>query len=177
MGDNRLKIEQRILREVLRMCAMLGVALLQTALAPALWQFRIDWVLVVAVTLALARNFASGLRCAAYGGVALDILSPLPFGTHLLGLVVAVTLATVGSEAIRRENLLVPTVAMLLVSLVYAAIAGAVMTATGLPVNWGRYPLTIMVPTALVNGIAALPAYLLFERFQRKNRPDIGWEL
>ncbi len=177
MGDNRLKIEQRIVRELLRMSAMLGVALLQTALIPPVWQFRINWVLVVVVVLALLRNLQSGLRWAAYGGIALDLLSPLPMGTHLLALVVAVTTAIVGTEAIRLDNLAVPTVAVLLVSLLYTAITGVVMTVVGMPVVWPRYPLTVMVPTALVDAIVALPLYLLFQRLQRKGRPDIGFEL
>lgn len=177
MGDYRLKIEQRFLREVLRMSAMLAVALFQTALAPPLWQFRIDWVLVVVVILALLRNLASGLRWAAYGGLAIDILSPLPLGTHLLALVLAVTLATVGTEAIQRDNMAVPTVAMIVVSLLYTGITGLVMTLIGLPIIWERYPLTIMLPTALVNAMVALPVYLLFERVQRRGRPDINFEL
>ncbi len=177
MGDNRLKIEQRILREALRMCAMLGVALLQTTLLPPLWSFRIDWVLVVVIVLALLRNLSSGLRWAAYGGLALDLLTPLPMGTHLLALVVAVTTAIVGTEAIRLDNLAVPTIAVLIVSLLYAAITGIVMASIGLPVVWSRYPLTVMLPTALVNAIVALPLYLLLERVQRKGRPDIGFEL
>ena len=177
MGDYRLKIEQRVLRELLRMGAMVTVALFQTALAPPLWQFRIDWVLVVVVVLALLRNLASGLHWAVYGGLAIDFLSPLPVGTHLLALVLAVTLATVATEAIQRDNLAVPTVAMIVVSLLYTGISGVVMTLIGLPILWERYPLTIMLPTALVNGMVALPVYLLFERVQRRGRPDINFEL
>jgi rod shape-determining protein MreD len=158
-------------------CDARGRAFSNRARSRPLWQFRIDWVLVVVVILALLRNLSSGLRWAAYGGLAIDILSPLPLGTHLLALVLAVTLATVGTEAIQRDNMAVPTVAMIVVSLLYTGITGLVMTLIGLPIIWERYPLTIMLPTALVNAMVALPVYLLFERVQRRGRPDINFEL
>src|SRR5687767_11200950 len=133
MGDYRPKIEQRIIRELALMALLLSVALFQTALAPALWFFRIDWVLVAVVSWTLIRGLNAGLRWAAYGGVMLDLLSPLPIGAHLFALLVAVTIIAVMTDGLPRDNRLVPTMSIVLVSLPYALCLGTIMAFTGRP--------------------------------------------
>ena len=73
---------------------------MQTALSPTLWSLRIDWVLVVVVCITLLRGFAVGLHWALIGGLALDLLSPLPIGAHLLGLLLAVTVVALVGPAL-----------------------------------------------------------------------------
>jgi rod shape-determining protein MreD len=176
MGDHRPKIEQRVVRELALIGLLLLVALFQTALAPALWYFRIDWVLVAVVSWTLIRGLAAGLRWACYGGVMLDLLSPLPIGAHLFALLLAVTIVAVATNSLPRDNRLVPTVSIMLVSLVYALCMGAIMALTGRPVAWSHYPLTVMAPTALANGAATLPVYLLQARFNRPERQEISFD-
>ena len=176
MGDYRPKIEQRIVHELRCSAILLVIALVQTGLAPTLWYFRIDWVLLAVVCMTLLHGFVTGLRWALYGGLALDILSPLPLGSHLLGLVLVVTAVAVVTEGFPRDNRLVPTVTVILVSLFYAATLGGVMSAIGRPVVWTRYPITIMLPGALANGALALPVYLLVERLSRGSRAGIELE-
>ena len=176
MGDYRPKIEQRVAQRLGRICLLLLIALFQTALAPSLWHFRIDWVLVVVVCWALLRGFAAGVRWSIYGGVALDMLSPLPVGTHLLGLLLSVTTVAVATDRFSREHYVLPTLSVLCVSLLYGSVLAVVMSVTGRPVVWERYPMAVLVPTALANGAVALPVYLLLGRFSRGNRPNIGFE-
>jgi rod shape-determining protein MreD len=176
MGDHRPKIEQRIVRELALIGLLLSVALFQTALAPALWHFRIDWVLVAVVSWSLIRGLAAGLRWACYGGIMLDLLSPLPVGAHLCALLVAVTVVAVTTESLPRDNRLVPTASVVLVSLLYALCLGAIMAFTGRPVAWSHYPLTVIVPTALANGAATLPVYLLQDRFNRPKRQETSFD-
>jgi rod shape-determining protein MreD len=177
MGDYRPKIEYRAVRQLGHLALLLSIALFQTALAPSLWSLRIDWVLVVVICWTLLYGFAAGVRWALYGGLALDLLSPLPIGSHLLALLVAVTAVAVLSDGFPRDNRLVPTGSVLLGSLLYATSLGLVMTGTHRPVAWERYPLTIILPEVLANGAAALPVFLLLDRFSRRNRPDIGFEI
>ena len=176
MGDYRPKIEQRVVRHLARIMLLLLLALAQTALAPALWGFRVDWVLVVVICWALLRGLAAGIRWALPGGLALDILSPLPLGSHLLGLLLAVIAVALATDGFPRDNRLIPTMTVLTVSLLYAGTLALIMSMTGRPVAWSRYPVTIMLPAALANGAMALPAYLLLERLSRGSRPDIGFE-
>jgi len=177
MGDYRPKIEQRLLHELMLIVGLLGITLFQTALSPTLWSLRIDWVLVVVVCITLLRGFAVGLHWALIGGLALDLLSPLPIGAHLLGLLLAVTVVAVSTDALPRTNRLVPTGAVLLVSLLYTALLGVIMMATGRPVVWAYYPFTIVLPGALANGVVTLPTYQVLEWLRRERRHDIGLEV
>ncbi len=165
------------MRQLGRIGLLLLVALFQTALAPSFWYFRIDWVLVAVVCWTLLRGFAAGMRWALYGGLALDMLSPLPIGSHLLALLVSVTAVAVLIDGFPRDNRVVPTASVLLVSPLYAASLGLAMTTIHLPVAWERYPVTVILPESLANGAAALPVFLLLDRFHRRSRPDISFEI
>ena len=176
MGDYRPKIEERIVKQLARISALLLVALFQTALAPSLWRFRVDWMLIVVVSWTLLSGVTAGLRWAIIGGLALDFLSPLPVGSHLLALLLAVIVAALITEGLPRGHGVVPTATVLLVSLLYGAVLALVMSLDGRPVVWARYPLTILLPGALANGAIALPVYLLLERLHRGDRPDIALE-
>ncbi len=156
---------------------LLLVALFQNALAPSLWYFRIDWVLVAVVCWTLLRDYATGMRWALYGGLALDLLSPLPIGAHLLALLVSVTAVAVLTDIFPRDNRIIPTASVLLVSLLYAVCLGLVMSMSHRPIAWDRYPVTIILPEALANGAAALPVFLLLDRFNGRNRPDMSFDI
>jgi rod shape-determining protein MreD len=175
MGDYRPKIEHRVIHQLGCMGLLLLIALFQTALAPSLWYVRVDWVLVVVVCWTLLCGFAAGMRWALYGGLALDILSPLPIGSHLLALLVSVTAVAILSDGFPRDNRIIPTGSVLLGSLLYATCLGLVMSVVHRPIAWGRYPMTIVLPEALANGAAALPVFLLLDRFNRRNRPDMSF--
>lgn len=177
MGDYRPKIEQRILYEALQIGLLVFIALIQMALAPSLWYFRIDWVLIVVICMTLLRGFGTGLRWSLYGGIALDLLSPLPLGSHLLGLVLAVITSAIITDGLPRDNRLVPTGAVLIVSLLYTAILGCIMSIIGRPIAWTRYPLTIMLPAALADGIVTLPLYLLLRRLTRSHQAISTFDL
>ena len=176
MGDYRPKLEQRLIHQLARFSLLLLIALFQTALGPSLWRFRIDWVLVVVVCWTLLRGLEAGMRWALYGGLALDVLSPLPAGSHLLSLLLVVITVVVTTEGLPRDNRLTPTLAVVGMSLLYSVALALVMASTGRPVAWARYPFTIMVPGALANAAVTLPTYLILERLSRGSRPNIRFE-
>ena len=64
MGDRRPKIEQRVIKQLARILALLLVALFQTALAPSIWRLRVDWMLIIVIGWALLAGLASGIRWA-----------------------------------------------------------------------------------------------------------------
>jgi rod shape-determining protein MreD len=177
MGDYRPKIEQRIIRQAARIGALLLLALFQTALAPSVWRLRIDWVLIVVTIWTLMNGLGSGLRWGTIGGLALDFLSPLPVGTHLLALLLAVFMVALISDIMPRENRSVIVVTVLLVSLLYGSLLALVMSIAGWPVVWQRYPLTILLPAALADAALSLPVALVLERIQRTGQPDIAFDV
>jgi len=173
MGDYRPKIEQRILRQLLRAFMLLCFALLQTSLAPTFWRFRIDWVLIVVVGWTILRGMLPGLRWALYGGLALDMLGTLPVGSHLLALLLCVVTVAFLAEPLDREQPLLVLVCMLVASLIYGVTLALVLPLAGEPVPWQRYLLVVVVPATLINTIVAIPTFALLRRLHRRGRAII----
>ena len=101
------------------MLGLVGLALFDTSLAPTIWRFRVDWVLIVAVGWTLLYGLLPGLRIALYGGVALDLLGSHLLGTHLLGLVLCVLLVALVAEPLDREGQLLTIMMLLGAALLY----------------------------------------------------------
>ncbi|HEX6287803.1 MAG TPA: rod shape-determining protein MreD [Herpetosiphonaceae bacterium] len=173
MGDYRPKIEQRILRQILRALMLLCVALLQTALAPTFWRFRADWVLIAVIGWTLLRGLIPGVRWAIYGGLSLDLLGTLPIGSHLLALLFCVVVVAVVVEPLDREQPLLLIGAMLGASLLYGFTLALLLPLTNFNVPWQHYPLVEIVPTAIVNTIVAIPTFALLRRLHRRGQPTI----
>lgn len=171
MGDYRPKIEQRVLRQMLRIVLLLCLALFQTSLAPTFWRFRADWVLIAIVGWTLLRGLVPGLRWAVYGGLSLDLLAPLPLGSHLLALLLCVIVVAFLTEPLDREQPLLLIAVMLGASLLYAGTLTLILALTGSSLPWHSYALTVLVPTALVNTIVAIPTFALLRRLERRGQP------
>lgn len=150
---------------------MLGLALLQTSLAPTIWRFRADWVLIVVIGWTLLRGLLSGVRLAIYGGLALDLLGAMPVGSHLLALLLCVIGVAFATEALDREQPLLVMVTVLAASLLYALLLALILHLVASSVPWNSYVLVVIVPTAIINTIAALPVFALLRRLQRRGKP------
>ncbi len=174
MGDRKPKIEQRILIEIATALLLIGVALLQTSLAPSIYRFRIDWVLLLVVGWTLLRGLVPGLRWAMYGGVALDVLQPLPLGTHLLALLICVIGVAYVTEPLDREQPLLVVLALLGSSLVYGTVVTLVLHVTVQAVPWLGFSLTSLLPTALLDAVAGVPVFGLMRRMSRQAQLEVG---
>ncbi len=177
MTERRLKWEQRILRQVLLALMLLGVALVQTSLAPTLWRFRVDWVLLFVVGWTILRGLLPGVYWALYGGVSLDLLGSMPLGSHLLALLLCVGVIAVLSEPLERDQPMLILATMLLATMLYGFTLMIVLQITSGAVPWHRYPLVVVVPTALINTIWALPAFTLLRRFHSRGQSTSAIEL
>lgn len=171
MGDLKPKIEQRILHQVLRALMLLSVALLQSSLAPTLWRFRIDWVLLLVVGWTLLKGFVPGLRWAIYGGLSLDFLGTMPVGSHLLALVLCVCAVALLAEPLDRDQPLLVQLCLLAAALIYGLALAAVLWATSDGAAPRDYLLVVVLPTALINTIAAIPTYAVLRRLARLGQP------
>ncbi len=173
MGDYRPKIEQRILRQILRALMLLSIALIQTALAPTFWRFRADWILIVVIGWTILRGLIPGVRWAVYGGLSLDVLGILPIGSHLLALLFCVIVVALIVEPLDRDQPLLLIGAMLGGSLFYGCILALLLPLTNFDVPWRYYTLVEIIPTAIINTIVAIPTFALLRRFERRGRPMV----
>lgn len=171
MTDYRPKIEQRVLHQVLRALLLLSIALFQTSLAPTFWRFRADWVLVAVIAWTLLRGLLPGVRWALYGGISLDLLGALPLGSHLLALLLCVIGVAFLTEPLDRDQPLLLIVVMLVAALLYSSTLALIMSLTGSAVPWSSYALIVIVPTALIDTIVAIPAFALLRRLERRGQP------
>lgn len=177
MHEQRPKIEQRILRQVGLAGLLLGVALLQTALAPTLWRFRVDWVLLITVSWTLLHGLFPGLRWAIYGGIALDLLGAMPIGSHLLALLLSVCIVALITEPLDRNQPLLILAVLLGAALIYGVTLTLILHSIGQAIPWARYPLVVIVPTAIIDTIIAIPVFGLIRRFEQRGQPAFATEL
>ncbi len=177
MHEQRPKIEQRLLRQIGLACLLLGSALLQTALAPTLWRFKVDWVLLIVLSWTLLRGLLPGLRWALYGGLSLDLLGSLPLGSHLLALLLCVCVVALVSEPLDRNQPLLVLAVMLGGALLYRLTLTLVLQGVGQTIPWRHYPLVVIVPTAIIDTIVAIPVWGLIRRFEQRGQPVFATEL
>jgi rod shape-determining protein MreD len=173
MGDYRPKIEQRILRQIMRALMLLSLALVQTSLAPTFWRFRADWVLIVVIGWTILRGLIPGVRWAIYGGLSLDLLGVMPVGSHLLALLLCVTGVALVIEPLDREQPLLLIGAILAASLLYGAILALLHSVSSNDLPWRSYLLVAIVPTAIINTILAIPTFALMRRMYRRGQPTV----
>lgn len=174
MSDYRPKIEQRALQHLLQLGFMLAITLLQIALAPTLWRFRADWVLVVVVGWTLLRGLVPGLRWAIYGGLSLDLLSSQAVGSHLIALMICVIGIASLTESLDRDQVALIIACMIGASLVYGVVLLVIQRYTIGPVPWSSLLVFTLLPTALVNAIAVIPTHALLSRFVRRGQPKLS---
>jgi rod shape-determining protein MreD len=177
MHEQRPKIEERIFRQFGLAGLLLGIALLQTALAPTLWRFRVDWVLLVILSWTLLRGLLPGLRWALYGGLALDLMGAMPVGSHLLALLLSVCVVALITEPLDRTQPLLVLAVMLGATLLYGVTLTLILHIIGQTIPWGQYPLVVIVPTAIIDTIIAIPVFSLLRRFEQRGQPAFATEL
>jgi rod shape-determining protein MreD len=173
MGDYRPKIEQRILRQLLRALMLLCLALVQTSLAPTFWRFRADWVLIAVIGWTILRGLIPGVRWAIYGGLSLDLLGVMPVGSHLLALLLCVIGVALVIEPLDREQPLLVIGAILSASLLYGTILALLLSARSIDLPWRYYTLVEIVPTAIINTIVAIPTFALLRRLYRRGQQRV----
>lgn len=174
MNDRRLKIEQRVLLQAAQALLLLTIALLQTSLAPTLWRFRPDWVLIAVAGWALLRGLLPGLSWAVYGGLSLDILGTQPIGSHLLVLVLCVLAIAFVTEPLDRDHPLLILLVMLLSALGYTIGLLLIQSLVVADIPWSSYVFTVILPIALVDTIVAIPSFALLRRVERRGRPVVS---
>jgi rod shape-determining protein MreD len=142
------------------MFPLIGAACLFQATAAArikIYGVKPDLVLILIVIGTLVYGGRSGLMWAFFGGLGLDIFSGGPMGSSSLALMAAVLVAGFGHRTLSRFNVLVPLVAMVAGTLVYAgAYLGILAVLQYLDVTHHQVPLlstiqSVVVPAVVYN--------------------------
>jgi rod shape-determining protein MreD len=117
---------------------------------------------------ALVAGASTGLRWAFYGGIALDVCASTMLGSHALALLLAVVAVLLLVRRIRGEHWLIPIAGTFLGTLVYESVLAAIYTWHGPALEWRTYAVIVLLPSALLATVPALPIYMLMRQIVRQ---------
>lgn len=118
-------------------------------------------VLIAVMGLTWTQGVRAGLLWACAGGLLLDLNAPGPLGPHALALLVGAYVTGFWARNLDRENLLHPTGAVALSTVLYSLALIAADDALGLPIPPFGTALQLIVAASLYNALLmplALPA-------------------
>jgi rod shape-determining protein MreD len=143
---------------------LIGIlAAMQTSLVPSLelGPARPHLLLVWVVSWAVVRGRGEAMPWAIFGGLVLDLLSQMPPGSHLLGLVAVTFLADLGHRVMQGSTALFAGAAVLAATILYGVILSATLLVTGHPVNLVDTFIGDILPGAAYNLVILVPIFLL----------------
>ncbi len=163
MDYSRQRIEVAFALELLWLAAIVLVALAQSMLLPRPLELTLNVVLLLVTCRALLGSIGGASVGALLGGVALDLATTLPLGTHALALVLAVGGVALGMAlgVLGRLRVLLATV---FGGVLYHSVLLAATTWTTGPMPFSRYALVTALPDMALILTGALPVFLLRRR-------------
>ncbi|MCG8353512.1 MAG: rod shape-determining protein MreD [Chloroflexales bacterium] len=182
MGDYRPKrLDERLIREGLLILGLVCLTLVQVSLLNTPVGFPPAIVLVFVICRVLigihAPNIESGIsgamRWAFYSGIALDIMTATPIGSHALALLIAAILVAAISSLVRVEGLLFPLLAVLLGTLVYETTLAWLYTLTTVPLDWSRYAIAVIIPSILLALVPTLPVFFIMRWIELRRQDAV----
>ncbi|MFN2465650.1 MAG: rod shape-determining protein MreD [Candidatus Dormibacteria bacterium] len=146
------------------------ISLMQTSLVPGMEvgpaapQLVLVWVLCWAVI----RGRSEAMPWAIAGGLALDLLSQMPPGAHLLALTIVTYLADLGHRVMQGSTALFAGAAIFAGSLVYGLILLGALAVAGRRPDIASATVLGVVPGALYNLVALVPIFLVLRGVDRR---------
>ncbi len=150
------------------LCAL---ALFQVTVIPVLplVGIRVDVVLLTIMAWTMVRGSEEGAVGAFAGGIALDVLSTFPLGSHAAALLlIVVPIGWLGE--LSRGNVLFPIAGAFVATLFYRAILLGLAQILGQGPSWGTTLWRIGLPLALLEAILMPLAYWVIEFLDRRLR-------
>ncbi len=176
MGSSQPKrLEEVLAHEALLIVMLVGVALVQVTLLSTPLGFPPALLLVLVVCRVLVSSgdgqgdptvgVEHAVRWAFYGGIALDLCSATPIGSHALALLLAVVLVVVSTRRLRVEGPLLPLIAVLIGTLVYEVVLALVAYKYLLMWHeWLQYGQQVILPSILLALIPTVPIFMVLRR-------------
>jgi rod shape-determining protein MreD len=149
------------------------LAILQSAVLShiGLLDGRPDLILLAVVGWSLTGRWREAMIWGFVGGLLLDLLSGVPFGTSAMALVLVATFTSLLEGRFWEANLLIPLGAMLLASLAYHAVLLGALLISGHPIDLGLAASRVVLPSLFLNLVFALPTAQLATSLQRSLFP------
>lgn len=157
---------------------MVGSAVLQsTAMSQITFLGqRIDLLLLSVVCIALLRGTWTGLWWGLVGGLTLDFLTVLPFGSHALSVGLIGLVVGFGVRRLSRDYPLLPFVAMPVITTLFYLILGGISGVFGWPVDWQWMFGRVLLPVVVLDTIALPFVYVPVYTINRRTRVEINWQ-
>lgn len=171
------RIEERIAYEVWLALVLLLIALIQSALLPHPLGLVLNPLLVLVVCQALLTTPANAARWAFYGGLSLDLCADSVLGSHTLGLLAAVLLASWTLSWIGRGNWLLPLAGAFLGAIAYNSVLALLWLLLVAPIDLRAYAVVVVLPSTLVTLIPALPVFLIMRWWLRRRRGEVALDV
>jgi rod shape-determining protein MreD len=177
MGDTQpRRLEQHVVREIVLIGALVLLALVQSILLPLPFGFPPALLLVLIVCMILVgfgspspeNDVGIAVRWAFYGGLALDLLSYTPLGSHALALLLAALMVMLLVSQVPTGGALMPLVCVLLGATVYEVTLAVVYQFTVMSFDWQRYLLAVMLPSVIFALIPTLPVFHLLRWWRKR---------
>lgn len=143
--------------------ALLLAALFQATLGGRITIFtaRPDLVLLLVVTYSVVQGGEEGLIAGLLGGLMVDVLSAIPFGTATVSMGLIGLATGLGEANVYRANLITPLVTVFLATIFYHSVLMLTMQAVGWSVEWISTLALQTVPGAVFNGLLAPLAFAM----------------
>jgi rod shape-determining protein MreD len=155
-----------------------AIGLLQTTIVPHLVIMGVfpNLPLLVVVSWSLLRGTREGIVWAFVAGVVVDLFSGAPFGAATLSMIAAAALSGLGQATVLRAQMVLPLVAMFLVTVVYELLFLLIVRIAGQSVAWLDSLFHVVAPAALLNTLL-MPIVLGGLRIlhNRLGREEMEW--
>jgi len=158
---------------------LLGVlALLQVTVAPHLTVLGTtpDLMLLAVAAWGLLRGTHEGVVWGFVGGIFLSLFSGAGFAIAALALIAVGFFAGLGQTTVTGGRIALPLFTVLLSTLIHGLLSLFLLYITGRPVPWLDTLLRVMLPTALLNCLLAIPVYAAFRQLHRiTGHEELRW--
>ncbi len=146
------------------------LALLQGALVPSVpfLGIRPDLILVLLLAWTMARGVREGVIGAFIAGIALDIFSSYPLGSHSLVLILTVLAVGWLEAPVYRENLAFPVIGTVVATVLYNLLLMGLSQLLGQPVAWGNLLWRFILPLSLLEAAMMPLAYWFADRMDQR---------
>jgi rod shape-determining protein MreD len=133
---------------------------------------RPDLVLLAVVAWSLTGRTEEAMIWGFFGGLFMDLLSGIPFGSSAMALVLVAALASLLEGRFWEAHLLMPLGVMLAASVLYHALALGTILLMGRSIDFNSAALRVILPSAFLNLVLALPATQLAVGLKQRLFPE-----
>jgi len=133
-----------------------------------------DLVLLIVITYSVVRGVEEGALAGIIGGLMVDSLSSVPFGSATFSMGALGLAMGLGEDNIYRSNVIIPLVAVFLATVFYHSLLLLILQGGGWQVEWVVTLALQTVPCAVLNALIAPLAIPLIRRFTASPKESEG---